>query len=147
MKWSELNLSEDTSKMLDELQERKIKLDKLRSSLPIYVMVAACLCVYFTLIFYRTILISSGGNVMAMLDMLLANRYMVFSLLGCITFVMMMRNVMSKIETAKKKYENLRVETIDKLDHSCLINSDSQTRDQVSSLMKVKHDINLVYKN
>ncbi|MFD0694657.1 DUF2663 family protein [Paenibacillus sp. GCM10027628] len=147
MNWSELDLSGDTQKLLEELIERKEKWDKLKKLRSFYFVITGVICFIFAFAFNRNIMVGSNGNVMAMLGLLLANRYVLLSLLLSIASAMFMRNVITKVEKAKKKYESLREETIDKLEYSWKINMTSSTKDQISRAMKKIYDINLVYKS
>ncbi|MBD0381391.1 DUF2663 family protein [Paenibacillus sedimenti] len=147
MNWSEFNLSGDTQKLIEELIERKDKWDKLKNLRGFYFLVTAGICFIFAYAFYRHILVVSGGNVMAMLGILLGNKYVLFSLLLSIAAAVFTRNVLTKVEKAKKKYESLREETIDKLEYSWHINMSSENRGQLSAYMKTKYDINLRYKS
>lgn len=147
MNWSELNLTDNTCKLLDELRDRKEKWDRLQAALPVYVIMTAGMGLFFVLFFYRYVMAGSAGNVMAILDMFISNPYVLYSLLGCISFLMFTRNLMNRIEKAKNKYEQLRVETIDKLDGSWLKSVESETIDQISIFLKKEYDINVVYKS
>jgi hypothetical protein len=145
--WSELNLSEDTKKMLEDLIERKKKWERRKKVRFFCFALTTGLCYFFAYTFYLNIMLGSGGNVMAMLDMIFSYRQVTFSFLASILSIMVARNEVNKAEKAKKKYENLREEAIDKLDSSWLRNVKSETREQVSKFMKVQYDINLVYKS
>ncbi|MEW9698369.1 DUF2663 family protein [Paenibacillus sp. SI8] len=147
MNWSELNLSYDTQKLLEDLIDRKEKWDRLKKSQLFYLMAAAGLCLLFARTFYLNMMLGSGGNTIAMLDILLSNKSVLFTFIASVAAIIYVRNEVNKVEKAKKKYESLREEAIDKLDSSWLRNVKSETREHVSAYMKVKHDINIVYKS
>ncbi len=102
---------------------------------------------YFIISFYRKVMIVSGGNALAILDLLISNKLLSGSLLACISLFLFTRNRVTRIEKAKTKYENLRMEVIEKLDASWLKDVKSESRDQISSFLHNEYDINIVYKS
>lgn len=147
MQWPELNLSDDVTKLLQELRERKQKWDKLKNTQPIYAILSGGLILYFIISFYRKVLLISGGNALAILDLVVSNKLLSGSLLVCISLFLYTTNRVGQIEKAKTKYENLRMETIEKLDASWLKDVKSESRDQISSFLHKEYDINIVYKS
>ncbi|OPH48860.1 hypothetical protein BC351_38085 [Paenibacillus ferrarius] len=146
-KWPELNLSDDASKLLVELRDRKNKWDKLKATQPIYAILTAVFILYFLITFYRKVLLPSGGNALSILDLVISNSLLSGSLLACISLFLFTRNRVMQIEKAKTKYENLRIETIEKLDTSWLKDVKSEARDQISSFLYDEYDINIVFKS
>ncbi|MDQ0897069.1 DUF2663 family protein [Paenibacillus sp. V4I7] len=147
MQWPELNLSDDAIKILYKLRDRKQEWDKLKDTQPLFAILTGGLILYFIISFYRKVLLVSGGNALAILDLLISNRLLSGSLLACISLFLFTRNRVTRIEKAKSKYENLRMEVIDKLDASWLKDVKSESRDQISSFLHNEYDINIVYKS
>ena len=83
---------------------------------------------------------------MVILNLLVSNKRLTFSLLACISFFMFSRNLVKQKEKAKTKYENIRMETVDRLDADWLHDVKSETRDKISSYLDKKYDINISYK-
>lgn len=147
MPWPELNLSDDTINLLYKLRDRKQEWDKLKNTQPLYAILTGGLIIYFIISFYRKVLLTSGGNALAILDLVVSNTLLSGSLLACISLFLFTRNRVTRIEKAKTKYENLRMETIEKLDASWLKDVKSEARDQISSFLHNEYDINIVYKS
>ncbi|MDF2645918.1 MAG: hypothetical protein K0Q73_1723 [Paenibacillus sp.] len=147
MQWPELNLSDDAIKILYKLRDRKQEWDKLKDTQPLFAILTGGLILYFIISFYRKVLLVSGSNALAILDLLISNRLLSGSLLACISLFLFTRNRVTRIEKAKSKYENLRMEVIDKLDASWLKDVKSESRDQISSFLHNEYDINIVYKS
>ncbi len=146
MNWSELNMSEDSVKVFQELIERKEKLESSKRFRVIYLVFTGCLALFFAYSFYRTVMVGSGGNTMAMLDALFSDKKMLYTLALSVAAMLFTKNVLYRVEKAKKKYDTLREETIDRLEYSWSFHMSQEMRDQLSSYMKERHDINLRYK-
>lgn len=147
MQWPELNLSDDATKILYKLRDRKQEWDKLKDTQPLFAILTGGLILYFIISFYRKVILVSGGNALAILDLLISNKLLSGSLLACISLFLFTRNRVTRIEKAKTKYENLRMEVIEKLDASWLKDVKSESRDQISSFLHNEYDINIVYKS
>jgi hypothetical protein len=147
MQWPELNLSDDATKMLYKLRDRKQEWDKLKNTQPLFAILTGGLILYFMISFYRKVIVVSGGNALAILDLLISNKLLTVSLLACISLFLFTQNRVSRIEKAKTKYENLRIEVIEKFDASWLKDVKSESRDQISSFLDNEYDINIVYKS
>jgi hypothetical protein len=147
MQWPELNLSDDTISLLYKLRDRKQEWDKLKDTQPFYIILTGGMILYFIISFYRKVLLTSGGNALAILDLVISNTLLSGSLLACISLFLLTRNRVTRIEKAKTKYENLRMETIEKLDASWLKDVKSEARDQISIFLHNEYDINIVYKS
>lgn len=147
MQWPELNLSDDAIKILYKLRDRKQEWDKLKDTQPIFSILTACLILYFIYVFYQKVLLTSGGNALSILDLLISNKFLSGSLLACISLFLFTRNRVTRIEKAKTKYEDLRKEVIEKLDASWLKDVKSESRDQISSFLDNEYGINIVYKS
>ncbi|KRF41827.1 DUF2663 family protein [Paenibacillus sp. Soil787] len=147
MQWPELNLSDDAIKILYKLRDRKQEWDKLKDTQPLFAILSGGLILYFIISFYRKVILVSGGNALAILDLFISNKLLSGSLLACISLFLFTRNRVTRIEKAKSKYENLRIEVIEKLDASWLKDVKSESRDQISSFLHNEYDINIVYKS
>ncbi|MBP1963616.1 DUF2663 family protein [Paenibacillus aceris] len=147
MKWPELNLSDDAIRLLEKLRDRKQEWDKLKKTQWFFAILTGVLVLYVTFSFYHKVLLVSGGNALVILDLLTSNKLLSGSLLACISLFIFTRNRVARIEKAKSKYENIRMETIDKLDASWLKDVKSEVRDQISSFLDKEYDINIVYKS
>ncbi|WP_261302028.1 YpbF family protein [Paenibacillus andongensis] len=147
MQWPELNLSDDATKILHKLRDRKQEWDKLKNTQPLFAILTGGLILYFIISFYRKVIVVSGGNALAILDLLISNKLLSGSLLVCISLFLFTQNRVSRIEKAKTKYENLRIEVIEKFDASWLKDVKSESRDQISSFLDNEYDINIVYKS
>ncbi|SDN20345.1 Protein of unknown function [Paenibacillus sp. yr247] len=145
--WPDLNLSDDTIKLLYKLRDRKRKWDNIKYTQPFFAILTSGLILYFIISFYRKVLLVSGGNALAILDLLISNTLLSGSLLACISLFLFTRNRVTRMEKAKTKYENLRMETIEKLDASWLRDVKSEARDQISTFLHNEYDINIVYKS
>lgn len=147
MKWPELNLSSDATRMIEKLIEKKHDWDKLKKTQWIFAVLTGGVIFYFIITFYQKVLLTSGGNALAILDHLTSNKLLSGSLMAGITLFIFTRNRVARIEKAKSKYEDLRKETIEKLDASWLKDMKSEARDQISGFLDQEYDINIVYKS
>ncbi|MNW00232.1 hypothetical protein D3C71_1956950 [compost metagenome] len=89
----------------------------------------------------------SGGNALLVLELIIANKLLCFILLVCVSLFLFTSNRAREIEKAKGKYEDLRIEVIERLDASWLKDVKSESRDQISSFLSKEFDINIVYKS
>lgn len=147
MKQPDLNLSNDTLVLIEKLKKRKKEWDRLKKTQWIFLSLTAALLVYFIVSFYHKVLLVSGGNALVILDLLVSNQRLSVSLLACVSFFMFSRNLVKQKEKAKTKYENIRMETVDRLDANWLSDVKSEARDQISSYLDKEFDINIAYKN
>ncbi|MBA2943999.1 DUF2663 family protein [Paenibacillus sp. CGMCC 1.16610] len=147
MKQPDLNLSNDTLVLIEKLKKRKKEWDRLKKTQWIFLIVTAALLLYFTISFYHKVLLVSGGNAMVILDLLVSDKRLSASLLALISFFMFTRNLVKQKEKAKTKYENIRMETVDRLDADWLLDVKSEARDQISSYLDKEYDINIAYKS
>ncbi|BFT70365.1 DUF2663 family protein [Paenibacillus sp. P36] len=147
MKQPDLNLSNDTLVLIEKLKKRKKEWDRLKKTQWIFLIVTAALLLYFIISFYHKVLLVSGGNAMVILDLLVSDKRLSASLLALISFFMFTRNLVKQKEKAKTKYENIRMETVDRLDADWLVDVKSEARDQISSYLDKEYDINIAYKS
>lgn len=146
MEQPDLNLSNDTLMLIAKLKKRKKEWDRLKKMQWIFLILTGALLLYCTVSFYQKVLLVSGGNAMVILNLLVSNKRLTFSLLACISFFMFSRNLVRQKEKAKTKYENIRMETVDRLDANWLIDVKSEARDKISSYLDKEYDINIAYK-
>ncbi|MDD9265870.1 DUF2663 family protein [Paenibacillus sp. GCM10023248] len=147
MKWPDVNVSNDTRRMLDKLIEKKRDWDKLKKTQWFFVLLTGGIIFYFIVNFYHKVLVVSGGNAIAILDHLTSNKVLSGSLVAGISLFMFTRNRVARIEKAKGKYEDLRKEAVERLDADWLRDVKSEDRDKISSFMDQEYDINIVYKS
>ncbi|OCT11782.1 hypothetical protein A8709_28335 [Paenibacillus pectinilyticus] len=142
-----INVSEDTEVMLRELQDRKKKWDKLKMRQPYLSIVTAAILLGVIYMLYRDVLVRSGGNALVILDLLISNKLLCGMLLAGISLFMYTSNRAGETEKAKGKYEDLRIEAVERLEASWLKDVKSEARDQISSFLSNLDDINIRYKN
>ncbi|MGG1518587.1 DUF2663 family protein [Paenibacillus oryzisoli] len=148
MSESDWKLSEDSTRMIQELIARKMKWDKMKERQPILSITGAGLVLVVLYALYRTVIAESGGNALLMLDLLIANRLLCGGLLAGVVFIMYASLRAKKVESAKEDYESLRIETIERLEASWLKEEEkSASRDQLSSFLFQRYAINIGYKS
>lgn len=147
MIWTEMDVSEDTKMLLNELVARKRKLDrfaKLRALLACLALLGSAATVVY---FYEAILIPSGSNIMRILEALAgssANVLLVF--LSAFLFYMM-NYYSKKYDKQKAKYESLREEAVDHLRGPWIAARLSDDKDKISSFLQQTYKINVTYKS
>ncbi|KRE70064.1 DUF2663 family protein [Paenibacillus sp. Soil750] len=142
-----INVSDDTEVLLKELQERKMKWDNMKKMQPILSIATGAILLIVIYMLYRQVIVRSSGNAILILDLLISNKLLCGLLLACITLFLYASNRSRETEKAKSKYEDLRIEAIERLEASWLKDVKSEARDQISSFLSKEHDINIVYKN
>lgn len=142
-----INVSDDTEAMLKELQDRKVKWDKLKKIQPILSILTGGILLFVIFLLYRHVIVRSGGNALLILELLIASKVLCGLLLACITLFLYTSNRAGETEKAKSKYEDLRIEVIERFDASWLKDVKSESRDQISHFLSKEFDINIVYKS
>lgn len=142
-----INVSDDTEIVLKELQERKLKWDQLKKRQPMLSIATGAVLLLVVYLLYQQVIVRSSGNAILILDLLISNKLLCSLLLACISLFLYASNRSREMEKAKSKYEDLRIETIERLEASWLKDVKSEARDQISSFLSKEHDINIVYKN
>ncbi|OAS21168.1 DUF2663 family protein [Paenibacillus oryzisoli] len=142
-----INVSDDTEVVLKELQERKMKWDYMKKRQPMLSIATGAVLLLVVYLLYQQVIVRSGGNAILILDLLISNKLLCGLLLACISLFLYASNRSREMEKAKSKYEDLRIETIERLEASWLKDVKSEARDQISSFLSKEHDINIVYKN
>lgn len=142
-----INVSEDTEVMLKELQDRKKTWDNMKKRQPILSIATGVILLIAIYMLYQQVIVRSSGNAIMILDLLISNKLLCSLLLVCITLFLYASNRSRETEKAKSKYEDLRIEAIERLEASWLKDVKSEARDQISSFLSKEHDINIVYKN
>ncbi|MDR6553254.1 DUF2663 family protein [Paenibacillus qinlingensis] len=141
-----INVSDDTEVLLKELQERKVKWDRMKKMQPILSILTGGILLFVIYLLYRQVIVRSGGNALLILELIIANKLLCGLLLACISLFLYTSNRARETEKAKGKYEDLRIEVIERLDASWLKDVKSESRDQISSFLSKEFDINIVYK-
>lgn len=142
-----INLSDDTETMLIELRDRKLKWDKRKQMQPMLSILTGAILLFVIFLFYRFVIVKSGGSALNILELIISNRLLCGLLLVGVTLFMYTKNRAKETEKAKDDYEDLRVEAIERLDASWLKDVKSEARDQISSYLSKEFDINIVYKS
>jgi uncharacterized membrane protein len=140
MIWHELNVSDDTRKLLDEVVHRKASYEKLKRDSLFWSVICFILILIFLLYTYL-------NNVLLSLSNLLEEKSYLLFIVGIISTYIHSSNLSSKASSMKKKLEELRKEAIDQLNITWLATNDSETRDKISSDMKTSYGVNIIYKN
>nr|WP_246320445.1 DUF2663 family protein [Paenibacillus qinlingensis] len=132
---------------MKELQERKQKWDKLKQIQPILSIATGAILLFVIYMLYQQVIVRASGNAILILDLLISNKLLCSLLLACISLFLYASNRSRETEKAKGKYEDLRIEAIERLEASWLKDVKSEARDQISSFLSKEFDINIVYKN
>jgi Sec-independent protein secretion pathway component TatC len=139
-------LSEDTQKMLHTLEERKATMDilkKRRDRLFIFLFLLITTCIVY---FYLTTFSSATHSPLSILNKLTENSLNMFFILAAISLYTYSIQFAKKTEKAKKKYEDLRVEVIERLYSTWIKTQHSDMRDEISRYLNDK-GINVRYKS
>jgi hypothetical protein len=146
MSRNDLSISEDTQKMLQTLEERKNKMDALKKGRNRLFILSSLLITTFIVYFYLTTLSSATTNPLNIFNSLTENSMNMFLLLTAITLYTYSIQYAGKAEKAKNKFEDLRVEVIDRLYSTWIKTKNSDVRDEISRDMAGK-GINVRYKS
>ena len=146
MVWNEMDVSEDTKRILNELVKRKNKMENaklLRNVCSALSIVIGGFVFYYT---YEALFVHFHGEVTQVLNKVFEEKSL--TLIFLLTTSILFMNTYSKQHTKhKNKYEALRTETIGHLQSHWLKNMNTYERDLISKEMKEKYDINLAYKS
>lgn len=145
MIWNELDISEDTRRMLNELVKRKKEMERLRWFKNGSAAFTAGIGLYLTYAFYRATGPSVRVDIWGMLPAMIAGDGLMLLCLFLGSFLIM-NDAMKKFTKQKNKFEALRLETIDNLQSTWTKSRNAGQRDRISREAKEKHDINLAYK-
>lgn len=143
MAWRDL-IPNDAKNTIDKLIDRKKKLDTCKSR------AAACalLCLFcflmFAVVYYKNIA-SINGSYISFFEGILNNSFLIFLIAVFIVSFVYLYVLAKEIDKAKKKYETLRMETIDKFDTTWLKSISFDTRNEISLEMN-DYDINIDFK-
>ncbi|WP_019533717.1 DUF2663 family protein [Paenibacillus ginsengihumi] len=147
MIWTEMDVSEDTKKLLNELVARKKKLDryaKLRALLAYLALLGSTATVVY---FYKAILIPSGGNIMRMLGALAGSSANVLLVFLAAFLFYLMNYYSKKYDKQKAKYESLREEAVDHLRGPSIAARLTDDKDKISGFLQQTYKINVTYKS
>ncbi|CAM3274769.1 DUF2663 domain-containing protein [Paenibacillus lupini] len=143
MAWRE-QVPSDAKITFDKLIDRKKKLDTNKSR------AAACalLCLFCFLLFavaYYKFIGTSNGSFASLFEGIMNSSFLIFLIAVFIVSFVYLYVLAKEIDKAKKKYETLRNETIDKFDTTWLKSINFETRNEISLEMNT-YDINIDYK-
>lgn len=146
MVWNQLDVSEDTRKMLNELVVRKKKMERLKLLKNGFSWITMLACLYFAYYFYIHILQPSHNDMMKVLAVLFNGGNLALLLFAVTSFLLM--NSYTKAYTKHKaKYESLRAEAIEFMYVTWVQTKNSIVKDAISKDLKETYDINLTYKS
>jgi H+/gluconate symporter-like permease len=146
MLWHELSISEDVKKMLDTLKERKEKMDstkKIRNRY--FIFLFSFICIFF-IYFYSIVIPSSKNNALNIIEDLLNSSFNVLFLIIVVTTYTFSIHYSKKASKAKNKFDDLRLEVIERLYSTWIKTNNSEIRDKISRAM-ASQGINLTYKS
>ncbi|MCZ8517020.1 DUF2663 family protein [Paenibacillus filicis] len=141
MPWNSLEISQDAKSILNELRNRKRKMDDLQSKAIVYSVGA----VFFLLIYFfgfdKLILKPTNGNVRLMLEILPKTFILHILLIISLVSVFISIDATKKYKKMKDKVEKLRTEIADKLWAPWVKTNMSQMRDKLTQ--QIKEETNL----
>jgi hypothetical protein len=146
MIWMKLNLSEDTINILNELVVRKKRLDRYKQLRLAFTLATMVLLAFFSLYFYRYVLMPSNKNMFQIL-IALTDKMFLFTLTGLAVSFMLMSSYTELYNKHKIKYDLLRAETIDLFFDPWGISKNAAVRDTISKDLKETYDINISFKS
>jgi Sec-independent protein secretion pathway component TatC len=142
----ESSISEDTQNMLNTLKDRKEKMDTLKKRQNRLFIFLFLIISAFIVYFYMTTLSSTTNSPINILNKLTENSLNMFLILAVITLYTYSIQYARKTEKAKKKYEDLRVEVIERFYSTWIKTQHSDIRDEISRKMN-DIGINVRYKS
>lgn len=140
-------ISADINHVIDELRKRKKKWETKKKQLKmlLYSFITACfISIYY---FLQTLTQQELNQPLELFSAFLNQRLAVFIILTLIALKLYLNYLTKEEKEAEKKYESLRIETIEYIQASpnWLINKDSTKRDRLSEELE-REGINLRYK-
>ncbi|QAY66800.1 DUF2663 family protein [Paenibacillus protaetiae] len=143
MSWRD-HVSDDAKFMIDALVERKTKLDRLRAIATITVILFSVSFFPLATSFYKHTK-TSKEDILNLFEGLFSHFFNFILILASITSLLCLHYLSQEISTAKKKYDTLRFEAIDRFYTSWHKTNGSALRDEISLYLKEK-GINFVHK-
>ncbi|MCK9860284.1 DUF2663 family protein [Paenibacillus sp. ATY16] len=143
MAWREL-VPNDARKTFETLIDRKRKWENCKSR----AVFCALLCLFcflmFGIVYFRNIG-TIHGSFAKLYESIMSSSFLIFLLAVFIVSFVYLYWLAKEIDKAKKKYETLRIETVDKFDTTWLKSINFETRSEISIEMN-SYDINIDYK-
>ncbi|MCM3628715.1 YpbF family protein [Paenibacillus glycanilyticus] len=143
MAWRDL-IPNDAKKTFETLIDRKRKLDTFKSRAAASALLCLLCFLLFAVVYYRNIG-TSNGSFASLLEGIMNSSFLIFLIAVFIVSFVYLYVLAKEIDKAKKKYETLRMETIDKFDTTWLKSINFETRSEISIEMN-QYDINIDYK-
>ncbi|GLX67753.1 DUF2663 family protein [Paenibacillus glycanilyticus] len=143
MAWREL-IPNDAKKTLDTLIDRKRKLETFKSRAAFCALLCLFCFLLFAIAYYRNIG-TLHGSFASLYEGIVGSSFLLFLLSVFIVSFVYLYVLAKEIDKAKKKYDTLREETIDKFDTTWLKSINFETRSEISIEMN-SYDINIDYK-
>ncbi|WP_409344080.1 DUF2663 family protein [Paenibacillus sp. MBLB4367] len=147
MDWESVDISEDTKTILNELVERKVKLDHITKMKNLYSGITLFIVAVSVYYFYRYLLLPSNNDMLKLVGLFSGNAAHLFLLAALATLYIVTNNYMKSYGKQKSKYETLRIEAIDHLHSTWVKSKSSAIRDIISKHLKDKHNINVSHKS
>jgi hypothetical protein len=138
-------VSADTSAMFKELENRKSKEKKMKR-FRFLSSIGLCTSVFLYLAYFQLVILKeAAGNTTDVLKKAFDpfNVSMLFIVIG---FVILFRHYTYKTDEAKKKFDSLRSETIDRTSTGWTASAEAELRATISKEYAEK-EINLIYKS
>ncbi|SEM87689.1 DUF2663 family protein [Paenibacillus sp. OV219] len=146
MSWRD-EISEDAKAILDTLVDRKKKYDRYKTEYRALTVFAFALTSLFLIFIYINIArVGKETDLLQFVDHIMSNSHFMLVLALTIALHSYQRLVKHLLEKTKKKYEELRKETIDWFRTSWWKSMSSETMDQITRDMG-KQGINIINKS
>ncbi|MEC5423228.1 DUF2663 family protein [Virgibacillus sp. C22-A2] len=139
-------VTEDTQIMLETLLDKKKETDGLFSRYELYNNLTMILAVLFVIYTPFFLYFQHEENILFLITDFIMNIFHIIWFVIIAYFHLKQLGYLANAEKFKKKFEALRVETIEHLNNTWYINEHSPTRDQISRYME-QYGINVRYKS
>jgi hypothetical protein len=139
--FDDLELSNDTATLLTELVSRKKKYDRVKSQYGVIILISLVFLVFLlNWLFHLKSATIQGALSMLSMSVSAVHVFVIAALF------LSARNAAAQYKKRKKKYEELRMETIDLFNADWKLNIRSNKRDKISERLSAK-GINIRYKS
>lgn len=146
MSYQSLPISEDTKRLLDMLREKKTELDKYKRVKGFWMGVTVGMGFLSLYVFYYYILLPLPSNSILIFKKITEHSLGISLLIGVLSSHFLSKYYTDKHQKAKKKYDDLRYEAIDRFSGNWLKSKEAKIIDTISAEMKQKYGINLTSK-
>lgn len=143
MAWRDL-IPNDARKTFDTLIDRKKKLDNCKSRAAFCALLCLFCFLLFGIVYYRNIG-TIHGSFASLYEGVANNSFLLLLLSVFIVSFVYLYVLAKEIDKAKKKYETLREETVDRFDTTWRKSISFEIRNEISREMN-SYDINIDYK-